>query len=106
MSSSSGLFLWCHTTLTVDTLLSGPSVGAVDLWCLFLQQFGRFLCKAVREPCSYSTQASTNAAEIAAKRCPTGSFGDVLGFVTRCSHRTTMLRASFRAPNDANSNKT
>ncbi|MDZ7868927.1 MAG: SDR family NAD(P)-dependent oxidoreductase [Rheinheimera sp.] len=72
-------------------------LGAVDLWCLFLQQFGSFLCKTVREPCSYSTQTSINAAERAAKRCPTGSFGDVLGFVTRCSHRITMLRASFRA---------
>jgi len=81
-------------------------LGRVDVWCLFLQQFGSFLCKAVREQCSYSTQTSTNAAEGAAKRCPTGSFGGALSFVTRCSHRMTMPRASFRAQNATNSNKT
>ncbi len=78
---------------------------AVDLWCLFLQQFAAFYARQCESrtwyPVCYSTQTSTNAAERAAKRCPKGSFGDVLGFVTRCSHRMTMRRASFRAQNAA-----
>ena len=71
-------------------------------FCSSLAAFSARQCESrTWYPVCYSTQTSTKAAERAAKRCPTGSFGDVLGFVTRCSHRMTMLRASFRAHNAA-----
>ena len=102
-------------------------LGRVDVWCLFLQQFDTTRWPAYARQCEsrtwypvcFSTQTSTNTAEIVAKRCPLRGGQRVRlvvlwalwpawmqvrgesrsGSFTRCSHRMTMPRASFRAQN-------
>jgi len=72
---------------------------------LFLQLGGWYLYKAELVMCSYSTWTSDNAVEMPATRCPKGSSGGALLFVSRRLFRITKLHSSFRDQNAARGTK-
>ena len=84
---------------------SQHALGAVDLWCMFLQQFVAYLYKAERVWCSYSTWMSDNAVEMRDKHCPKGSTQSLLLFVAGFWLRPTRPATRRRDQNALDLNK-